>query len=205
MSLALPLSLAGLLAAPAADLAPLVRATQRLARDPDALTVVWWLPPSFIEGIMEQGPMSSEERLERRQTLAALDGYALFALLHMSRDKSGMLAAASRDEVLKNSRLEVQGKTLSGVAPGQVSPEAQDILDGIRRGLIGSMGLNGQALYIVAYPAEENGLPLFDPKVVPQFTFHLYGHEFVFSTRLPDIHSVPAAATGNTARPRLAS
>jgi hypothetical protein len=40
---------------------------------------------------------------------------------------------------------------------------------------------------------------------VPQFTFHLYGHEFVFSTRLPDIHSVPAAATGNTARPRLAS
>jgi hypothetical protein len=59
----------------------------------------------------------------------------------------------------------------------------------MQRGLIRSMGLNGQALCIVAYPAERNGSPLFDPRSVTQFTFHLYGHDFVFSTRLPNTGS----------------
>ena len=185
VSLALLFWLTGLVAAPPADLAPLVRATQRIARDPHAVTVVWWLPPSFIEGLLEQTPTSSIER----QTLAALGGYALFALLHVSRDEAGTLAPASRGEVLKNSRLEVQGTVLAPLAPEQVSPEAQQILDGMRGGLIRSMGLNGQALYIVAYAAEQNGSPLLDPKVVGEFTFHCYGHDFVFSTRLPDNHS----------------
>jgi hypothetical protein len=191
VSVALSLWLTGLSAAPTTDLAPLVKATQRLARDPKAVTVVWWLPPALFEGLLEQRALAIPSE-EGRQMTAALHGYALFALLHVSRDESGTLAPASRDEVLKNSRLEIKGKTLKALAPDQVSPEAQQILTGMQGGLVRSMGLNGQALYIIAYPAEQNGSPLFDPSTVPEFTFHSYGHDFVFSTRLPNTHSQSA-------------
>lgn len=122
ISLALPILFSSAAAAPAADLAPLVKATQRIARDPSSVTVVWWLPPAFIEGLMERArtPTPSVEH----QALAALDNYALFALLHVSRDQSGTLVAASRDDVLMNARLEVQGKTLNALTPGQISPLA---------------------------------------------------------------------------------
>lgn len=194
ISLALPILLASVVAASAADLAPLVKATRRIARDSNSVTVVWWLPPAFIDGLMAQAqtPTSGFEH----QALAALHDYALFALLHVSRDQSGTLVPASRDEVLMNARLEVHGKTLDALTPGQISPLAAQILAGMQRGLIRSMGLNGQALYIVAYPAERNGLPLFNPKSSTQFRFQLYGHDFLFSTRLPGTSSRKTISLG---------
>lgn len=167
--------------AQAANLQDLIRDTQRNATVNGNLTMVWWMPQQFWEESMNANP--SLPAAARQQVLSVLADYTIIAMMRATPDLTGLGDIQPKEELLKNTRVEFNGKLVEPVAPELIAPAAQLLLAQLKPAMAGLAGQVGQGLEFVVYPAKTEGKPLIDAGQTGSLQVTLY--EQVFKWRLP--------------------
>jgi hypothetical protein len=178
------IALLGLLAAgaaQAADLQKIVQDTQRMAQSGNQMTMVLWMPPAFWDASVASNPAVTAEA--RRQVLAALQDYSVFAVVRAKTGLGGVVEASSKDDIVKNAKLEVEGKTIEPVAPDAISPAAQTLLAALKPSFAGMLGNFGKSMELLVYPNRQDGKVLLDEHKAGALRYTLYDQ--VFNWRLP--------------------
>ena len=103
-----------------AGVAEILRDTQRTTQANGAITLVMWMPQQFWEESMKGNPALTAEG--RAQVLAPLADYALFGVMRAKVGPAGLTDVQPKAELLKNLKLEVNGKAVQPLAPEHASP-----------------------------------------------------------------------------------
>ena len=165
----------------AADLQKIVQDSQRLAQSGNQMTMVLWMPPAFWEASIDNNPTITADA--RQQILSALGDYSVFAVVRAKSGLGGVVEASSKDEILKNAKLEIGGKLIEPVAPEAISPAAQTLLATLKPSFAGMLGSFGKSMELLVYPNRQDGKPLLDEHKAGAFRYTLY--EQAFNWRLP--------------------
>jgi hypothetical protein len=112
--------------ADAANLQDLVRDTQRVTTANGQITSVMWFPTQFWEESMKANPVISQQM--REQMVASVADYAVFAVARAKVGVGGVSDAQPKAELLKNLKVQMNGKDIQPLDPAAVSPVAQSIL-----------------------------------------------------------------------------
>ena len=139
------------------------------------------MPPAFWEASIAGNPTLTAEA--GRQILAALEDYSVFAVVRAKTGLGGVVEASSKEELLKNAKLEVGGTLIEPLAPDAISPAAQTLLATLKPSFAGMLGSFGKSMELLVYPNRQDGKPLLDAHKAGAFRYSLY--EQVFNWRLP--------------------
>lgn len=165
----------------AADIQELVRDTQRTSSTGGQVSMVWWIPVQFWEESLNANPGIPAEA--RAQVLSALADYTVIGVLRAGAGLGGLTNVIPKEELVKNLRVEFEGKVVEPLAPEKVSSTAQLLLLQMKPALGAIIGQVGQSLEFVVYPAKENGKALIDATQAGNLTVTFYGESHKW--RLP--------------------
>jgi hypothetical protein len=157
----------------AVDIQELVRETQRTTTTDGQVGMVWWIPVQFWEESLNANPAVPPEA--RSQVLGALSDYTVIGVLRAGAGLGGLTNVIPKEELVKNLRVELDGKVVEPLAPEKVSSTAQLLLLQMKPALGAIIGQVGQSLEFVVYPAKENGKALIDPTQSGNLTVTFYG------------------------------
>lgn len=198
MKKVIPALLASLLLAPVAParagVAEILRDTQRTTQANGDITMVMWMPQQFWEESMKGNPALTAEG--RAQVLAPLADYALFGVMRAKVGATGISDVQPKAELLKNLKLEVNGKPVQPLAPDAISPGAQMLLSSIKPAMAAMGGAAMQGMEFVVYPAKADGKPLID--ALQAGTLQVSLHEQVYRWRTPLGSLLPAKLDAKT-------
>jgi hypothetical protein len=191
--------LAGLLLAPAspvfAGVAEILRDTQRTTQANGDITMVMWMPQQFWEEAMKGNPALTNEG--RAQVLAPLTDYALFGVMRAKVGGAGISDIQPKAELLKNLKLEVNGKAVEPLAPESVAPGAQMLLSTLKPAMTAMGGPALQGMEFVVFPAKAaDGKPLIDALQAGSVQVSLYEQTYRFRTPLGSL--LPAKVDAKT-------
>lgn len=185
----------GMTSARAAGVQELVRDTQRLVENGGQMTFVWWMPQQFWEAGLKANAAMPEE--VRTQVINGLADYTVIAMLRAKSANAGLTEVQTKAEILKNVRVEANGKVIEPLAPEQVSPVAQLLLAQLKPAMAGMAGVFGSAMEFVVYPAKgADGKLLVDAAQEGSVKIRLYDANF--SWRLPLASLLPARVDKKT-------
>ncbi len=186
---ALLIATLGASVASVAGVQEIVRETQRSAESGGQITMVWWLPQQFWEESLKANPALPAEA--RQQVLGGLADYTVIALLKGKAGAGGLSEVQSKADLIKNARVESNGKVIEPLAPEQVSPVAQLLLSQLKPAMAAMAGQVGQAMEFVVYPSKgADGALLMDAMQSGTLKIKLY--DDTFSWRLPLGSLLPA-------------
>jgi hypothetical protein len=173
----------------------IVRDTQRTAESGGAMTLVWWMPQQFWEESLKANPAVPEA--VRAQVLSVLADYTVIALLRAKPGATGLAEVQTKEELLKNVRVESNGKLIEPLAPEQIAPAAQLVLSQLKPAMAGMVGQVGQAMEFVVYPTKAaDGKLQFDALQAGTLKVALFDANF--SWRLPLGSLLPARVDKKT-------
>lgn len=173
----------------------LVRDTQRTSEAGGSMTLVWWMPAQFWEESLKANPALPEAM--RTQVLSVLADYNVFALLRAKPGAGGLSDVQPKAELIKNLRVESNGKVIEPMAPEQISPAAQLMLSQLKPAMAAMVGQVGQAMEFVVYPAKAaDGKLQFDAAQPGTLKVGLF--DVNFSWRLPLGSLLPARVDKKT-------
>ncbi|MET0280228.1 MAG: hypothetical protein ABW278_03760 [Steroidobacteraceae bacterium] len=156
----------------AADLQQLVMETQRVTTADGIVQLVWWLPHQFWEESMKSN--AAIPAAARDQILTTFGDYTMLAMMRATAGLTGITDGVSKDELLKNLSVDVDGKKLEPLPPDQLSPVAQLLLAQLKPAMASMVGQLGENLEFVVFPAKVDGKPLLDAAKAGNFTVKLY-------------------------------
>jgi len=176
---------AWLMATPLATFAgvnELARELSRTVQGGDQLTMVIWMPTQFWDEVLKAsaGALPAEAR---QQMLAMLEDYSVVGVLRGKVGAAGMTEMMPKEELLKNLKLESNGKTIEPLAPEAVGPGAQLLLSQIKPGIAAVAGPMGKSIEFVVFPAKADGKLQIDAAQPGKLKVTLYDQ--VFEWRLP--------------------
>lgn len=175
------LSLIALSSLKAADIQKLVQDTQQMTQTGTNMNMVWWIPPQFWEETLRQNPQLTEE--QKTEFVAALEEYTAFVIVNMEVGVFGGMTFKTREEVLKNISLKVDGAEMSPLASEKLTPDAQAFYT-MMKPLMGQMlGQFGQGMEFVVYQNKREGKLMIDPTAEGSFTYTSFGADYEW--RLP--------------------
>jgi hypothetical protein len=158
----------------------LVRETQVSTTTDGQITMIWWMPNQFWDLSLKGNP--AVPAAAREQLLATLSDYMLVAVLRANAGASGLGDVRPKDELLKNLRVEVNGKRIEPMPPDQVAPAAQIMLSQLKPVMASVIGQVGQSMEFVVYPSKVDGKPI-DVAAAGSVQISLYDQQL--KVRLP--------------------
>lgn len=166
----------------AVDLQDLIKETQRTSSESGQVTLVWWMPQEFWTASLNASTALSAEG--RAEATKALEDYTLFAVVRAKTLFAGGLGEApTREDLLKNVRLEIDGKTIEPVPPESLGAGTRAIVMAIKPVMARIIGQVGQNMEFIVYPARQDGKLLLDPTAAGGFKYTVYDKTFTW--RLP--------------------
>lgn len=182
----IPALLASLLLSPVvpahAGVAEILRDAQRTTQAEGNLTMVMWMPQQFWEESMKSNPALTAEG--RAQVLAPLADYALFGVMRAKVGAAGISDVQPKAELVKNLKLEVNGKLVQPLAPEAIAPGAQMLLSSIKPAMAAMGGAAMQGMEFVVFPAKADGKPLIDALQAGTLQVSLYDQVYRWRTPL---------------------
>ncbi len=166
--------------AQAANVEELVRDTQRVMIEENQISMVWWLPLEFWSESVRANPDLTPEA--RSEIVSAMSDYTIIAALRGRAGKDSLEDVKPRDDLLKNTKVEFDGKVLQPLAADKVSPTATLVLAQLKPVLAQAAGAMGEGLDFLLYPAKVDGKPL-DAGMPGKLAITFYGK--VQQWRLP--------------------
>jgi nucleotide-binding universal stress UspA family protein len=157
----------------AANVEDIVRDTQWFAVEDGKVSMVWWIPPQFWEESLRGNPGVTDEM--RRQVIGIMSEYTVVAMLRAIATPAGIEDMQSKEELLKNARIEFGGKVAAPLPPDQISPAAQAVLAQLKPVLAATAGPVGQGLEFVVYPGKVDGKVLADAELPGSVVITFYG------------------------------
>jgi hypothetical protein len=191
-------SLVLMLLAPAspvtAGVAEILRETQRTTQANGEITMVMWMPQQFWEESMKGNPALTAEG--RAQVLAPLADYALFGVMRAKVGAAGLTDIQPKAELVKNLKVEVNGKAVQPLAPESIAPGAQMLLSTMKPAMTSMGGPAMAGLEFVVFPAKADGKPLIDAMQAGTLQVWLYDQTYRWRTPLGSL--LPAKVDAKT-------
>ena len=131
------------------DTKALTHKTRRLVDDAGQFYMAWWLPQALSQAILQDTPKVPET--DNEQMLRALEPYVVFALSRGEVGANGLENVRDRADLLRNSRLTVDGQTMSAAPADQNDPGAQAALEMIKPVLAATLGRNARGIEFALY------------------------------------------------------
>jgi len=175
-----------------AGVAEILRDTQRTTQANGEITLVMWMPQQFWEESMKGNPALTDEG--RAQVLAPLADYALFGVMRAKVGTGGLTDVQPKAELLKNLKLEVNGRAVQPLAPEAISPGAQMLLSTLKPAMAAMGGAAMQGMEFVVFPAKADGKPLIDALQPGTVQVALYDQTYRFRTPLGSLLPVKVDA-----------
>lgn len=139
----------------AANVEEVVRETQRVALDGEQVSMVWWMPLEFWSETIRGNPELNAEA--RSELVSMMADYTVIALLRATPGAEGLEKIQPKAELLKNTKVEFDGKVLQPVADDKIAPAAILVLQQLKPVLAQAAGAVGGALEFLVYPASVDG------------------------------------------------
>jgi hypothetical protein len=159
----------------AADIHKLVQDTQKMTQVGSTTNLVWWIPSEFWEETLRQNAQLTDEQKE--EFVAALDDYSAFVIANMEIGVLGGMTFKSREEILKNVSLQVEGMEVKHIPTQELTPDAQAFYT-MMKPLMGQMlGQFGQGMEFIIYPNKREGELIIDPMKEGSFTYNCFGEQ----------------------------
>jgi hypothetical protein len=191
----LPVVLGLLLAAAAqaqAGVAEILRDTQRTTQANGDITMVMWMPQQFWEEALKGNPALTAEG--RAQVLAPLADYALFGVMRAKVGAAGLADVQPKAELLKNIKVEVNGKVVQPLPPESIAPGAQMLLSTMKPAMASMGGAAMQGMEFLVFPAKADGKPLIDALQPGTLQVSLYDQVYRWRTPLGSLLPVKVDA-----------
>lgn len=165
-------------AAGAANLDDIVHETQQVVVDDQNMSVVWWFPLEFwAENIRANADIPADARSALIGTMA---DYTVVALLRARPAPGGLQDIQPREELAKNTRFEINGKSLESLPAERVSDSALALLAQLKPLLAEMAGEVGKALELAVYPARVDGKQVTDAGLPGRLVITFYNRNFVW-------------------------
>jgi hypothetical protein len=158
--------------AQAANVEEVVRETQRITVEDNQVSMVWWLPLEFWSESVRANPAITAEA--RSEIITEMSDYTVIALLRARAGEKGLEQVQPKEELLKNTRVEFDGKLLAPLAADKVSPTATLVLAQLKPVLAQAAGPIGESLEFLVYPAKLDGKAV-DAGVAGKLAVTFYG------------------------------
>jgi hypothetical protein len=156
----------------AAGVDDLVRETQRITIEDNQISMIWWLPLEFWSETIRGNPDLNAEA--RSELVSMMADYTVIALMRASPGAQGLEKIQPKAELLKNTRVEFDGKVLQPVADDKVAPTANLVLAQLKPVLAQASGAVGEALEFLVYPAKVDGKAI-DAGMAGKLSVTFYG------------------------------
>jgi len=153
------------------DTKALTHKTRRLVDDAGQFYMAWWLPQALSQAILQDTP--NVPQTDNEQMLRALEPYVVFALSRGEVGANGLENVRDRADLLRNSRLTVDGQTMSAAPADQNDPGAQAALEMIKPALAATLGRNARGIEFALYRPVPGMRPL-DPTLPGSLEYTLY-------------------------------
>jgi len=166
----------------AAGAADIMREVQRVTQANGDITMVIWMPQQFWEESMKGNPALTPEG--RAQVLAPLADYALFGVMRAKVGAAGLTDIQPKAELVRNLKVEVNGKAVQPLAPEAIAPAAQMLLSTMKPAMASMGGPAMAGLEFVVFPARADGKPLIDALQAGTLQVSLYDQTYRWRTPL---------------------
>jgi hypothetical protein len=177
-----------------AGVAEILRDTQRTTQANGDITLVMWMPQQFWEESMKSNPALTAEG--RAQVLAPLADYALFGVMRAKIGAAGIADVQPKAELLKNLKIEVNGKAVQPLAPDAIAPGAQMLLSSLKPAMAAMGGPAMQGMEFIVFPAKADGKPLIDALQPGTLQVSFYDQTYRWRTPLGSL--LPAKVDAKT-------
>ena len=154
----------------------------RTVQSGDQITMVIWMPTQFWDEVLKANAAALPDEA-RKQMLAMLEDYSVVGVLRGKIALGGMTEMKTKEELLKNLKLESNGKTIEPLAPEAVGQGAQLLLGQIKPAMASIAGPMGKSIEFVVYPARVDGKMQIDAAQPGKLKVTLYDQTFEW--RLP--------------------
>jgi hypothetical protein len=178
----------------AANVQDVVRDTQRTSLEDGRISLVWWIPVQFWDESLKSTPGVPEAM--RTQITSVMGEYNIVALLRATTGAGGIEGIQPKDELVKNTRVEIGGKVVEPLAAEQIAPAAAALLSQLKPVLMATIGQMGQGMEFVVYPGKVDGKLLVDAAQPGSLAITFYGKKYQW--RLPLGALLPAKADRKT-------
>ncbi len=150
----------------------LAQKTRHLVNDEGQFYLAWWIPQPLAQAILADTPNAAHA-----DRLQALQPYIVFAISRAQVGQNGLVDLHDKADLLRGSRLTVNGQVLTAVPADQNDREAQAALDMIEPALAAMLGRFDRGIEFALYrPA--SGMPLPDPALAGSMEYKLYHKRF---------------------------
>ena len=157
------------------DTKALAHQTQRLMDDAGQFYMAWWVPQALSQAIMRDTP--NVQQADNDQMLRALEPYLVFALSRGQVGAHGLEDVHDRADLLRHSRLTVDGQRMTAAPADQNDPGAQAALEMIKPALAVMLGRNARGIEFALYRPVPGMRPL-DPTLPGSLEYTFYHKRF---------------------------
>jgi hypothetical protein len=179
----------------AIDMQALMRDTQRTSQSNGQLNLVWWIPFDFWKTSLAANQQLSEQG--NATMLKTLQDYTLVALIHAKIGAGGVTDAASMDDLIMNTRLQVGTDIIAPVNPADLNPALSVVVATFKPLLANLLGKIGQSMEVLVYSSPiVNGKYELDPLSAGAMQYTLYDQTYRW--RLPLGSLLPKRFDPNT-------
>jgi len=165
-----------------ADLSALTRDLNRTVQNGDQMTMVIWMPTPFWDEVLKANAAALPAEA-RQQMISMLEDYSVVGVLRAKVGVGGVSDVKSKDELLKNLKLESNGKVIEPLAPEAVGQGAQLLLGQIKPAMASVAGPMAKSIEFVVFPAKADGKLQIDAAQPGKLKVTLYDQNFEW--RLP--------------------
>jgi hypothetical protein len=164
-----------------ADVQALIQDTQRMAREPSRLTLVWWIPTEFWDATLRVSPNVTEET--RTRISGTMDDYLVFLVISADVGPLGGITPRDRAAIDANTALLVDGKAIAPVEKRKLSADAQNFVAMMQPALANMLGQIGQGIEVILYPNPAKGARKISASGPGALAYTAFGNRFDW--RLP--------------------
>ncbi|MFX0152297.1 MAG: zinc ribbon domain-containing protein [Candidatus Hodarchaeota archaeon] len=135
------------------DLDSLMTETQKMSDDPDAMTLVWWIPDEFWIATAEGDPTFTEEDLT--DVLNTLQPYTLFAIVKGKIGAFGGVTYTSGSDIKKNILLVgTDGIHYQPISDENIEANAKNLIMMMKPIFANMLGGMGENCHFLLFPAK---------------------------------------------------
>jgi hypothetical protein len=185
-------------AARALDLQQFMAETQRMKRDKDEISIVWWLPTKYW-----QESMSNATPAQRGAIVQALEPYAMFVVARIKPTPLATMKSVPRAELVDALDVKFNGHSLEIVPERQLSPEVRNFLQIMKPVMSNLLGQMGEGLEFLMVRNAADGKTIIDAEKPGALEATFFNAHFAWGCRLGRCYR--RSSTIKPARPSLAT
>jgi hypothetical protein len=165
------------------DLQTMIQETQKMSKDHDEMTLVWWMPEQFWQASMEQNPAITKAKVD--QMLEVIRPYTMIAVVDGHIGTFGGVTYRSEEAVRNSVKIkDAKGLHYDPLNESAVTPDMKNLLQILKPVIVNMTGPMGQNMHFILFQSKSNdGQPIADPTREGILNIVVAGKEFKY--RLP--------------------